>query len=169
MRKTWHEYFLDIARAVATRATCNRKHVGCVLVRDNAILATGYNGSMAKAPHCDDIGHDIEDGHCVRTVHAEANAIAQAAKHGNKLEGATAYVTITPCENCFKLLINAGISAIVYGEQYGSSSHAELAASIGIKCLLLPGSPDTPKLNTPSTVETLSFVSLANPTKSPSK
>lgn len=110
---------MGIATQVATRATCNRKHVGAVLVSpDRQMLSTGYNGSIRGMPHCDDIGHLMEDGHCVRTVHAEVNAIVQAAKKGVAVEGATIYITCNPCWNCFKSITNAGISQIVYGEFY---------------------------------------------------
>lgn len=118
MRPDWDSYFMSIATATATRATCDRKHVGCLIVRDKQILSTGYNGSVRGLPHCDDIGHLMEEGHCVRTVHAEANAIAQAARSGAGVDGATAYVTAAPCWNCFRLLINAGIKRIVFGEAY---------------------------------------------------
>ena len=77
-RVTWNEYFMAIAEQVASRSTCDRKHIGAVIVRDKTILSTGYNGSLRGSPHCDEAGHDIENGHCVRTVHAEANAVAQA-------------------------------------------------------------------------------------------
>src|SRR6185312_9890322 len=100
-RASWDEYFMQIARDVATRATCDRKHVGAVIVRDKCILATGYNGSIRGLPHCDEDGHLMEDGHCVRTIHAEANAIIQAARNGVRIEGATVYVTASPCWGCF--------------------------------------------------------------------
>ena len=108
-RKNWHDYFMDIAKLVATRSTCDRKHVGAVIVRDRVILTTGYNGSIAGAPHCDDVGHLMIDGHCTRTVHAEMNAIAQAAKNGITIDGADLYVTARPCWNCFRVIANAGI------------------------------------------------------------
>jgi len=117
-RVSWDEYFMRIALQVATRATCNRKRVGAVIVRDRFILATGYNGSIPGLPHCDDIGHLIEDDHCIRTVHAEANAICQSARNGARVEGATLYVTASPCFTCFKLCASAGIACIVYGEFY---------------------------------------------------
>lgn len=109
---------MNIAKAVATRATCDRKHVGAVIVRDKVVISTGYNGSMSGMPHCDEVGHLMEDGHCVRTVHAELNAICQAAKHGAATDGATIYVTASPCWPCFKAIVNAGIKKIVYGEYY---------------------------------------------------
>ena len=88
VRVSWDEYFMNIAREVSTRSTCDRKFVGAVIVRDKSILATGYNGSIRGLPHCDEEGHLMEDGHCVRTVHAEANAIVQAARNGVRIEGA---------------------------------------------------------------------------------
>src|ERR1700750_635709 len=90
-RASWDEYFMAIGRVVAYRSTCDRKHVGAVMVRDRMILETGYNDSIRGLPHCDDEGHMMEDGHCVRTVHAEANAIAQAARHGVGIDGASIY------------------------------------------------------------------------------
>src|SRR6478752_7299854 len=92
-RGSWDVYFMRIARDVATRATCDRKLVGAVIVRDKNILATGYNGSIRGLGHCDDEGHMMEEGHCVRTIHAEANAVIQAAKNGIRIEAATIYVT----------------------------------------------------------------------------
>lgn len=88
-RQSWDEYFIRIAEEVATRSTCNRKHVGAVIVRERSILATGYNGSIRGMPHCDDVGHLMVNDHCIRTVHAEANAIAQAARNGVRIEGAS--------------------------------------------------------------------------------
>lgn len=117
-RASWDEYFMAIARVVATRSTCDRKHVGAVVVLDRMILTTGYNGSVRGAAHCDDAGHDMENDHCVRTVHAEANAIVQAARLGAALGGATIYVTASPCLSCFKLIANAGIKRVVFGEVY---------------------------------------------------
>ena len=110
-RSSWDQYFMDIARQVASRATCDRKHVGALLVRDRTILSTGYNGSIRGLPHCDEAGHMMENGHCVATVHAEANAIIQAAKNGVGIDGATIYTTASPCWPCFKLIANSGCAA----------------------------------------------------------
>lgn len=132
-RDSWDAYFLVIAKAVATRATCDRKHVGAVIVRDKSILATGYNGSIRGLPHCDDVGHLMEDGHCIRTVHAESNAIAQAARNGTKIDGAEIYITASPCFNCFKLIANAGIKRIVFGEFYRDERIFEFAKLAGIE------------------------------------
>jgi dCMP deaminase len=132
-RASWDQYFMDIARVVATRATCDRKHVGAVVVRDRSILATGYNGSIRGLPHCDEAGHLMEDGHCVRTVHAESNAIAQAAKNGVRIDGSAIYVTASPCWSCFRLIANSGISKIVFGEFYRDPKIFEFATKIGIE------------------------------------
>jgi len=138
---------MEIAKVVATRATCDRKHIGAVIVRDRVILSTGYNGAPRGMDHCDDAGHEIVDGHCVRTVHGEANAIAQAARNGISVNGATIYTTASPCYDCFKLLINAGIVRVVYGEfymsRYGASKRVlTLAKGAGIKMDYIGGSDD---------------------------
>jgi dCMP deaminase len=144
-RPEWEEYYVQIAKAVATRATCNRKHVGAVIVRDQSILATGYNGSVKGTPHCDSHGHIMEDGHCVRTVHAEANAVAQAAKRGVSLEGGTAYVTCCPCRGCFQLLANAGVREIIYAESYRNEAISQMALEAGVKVKSLESSLIRPK------------------------
>lgn len=115
---------MNIAATVATRSTCDRAAVGAVLVRDKRILTTGFNGSPAGLPHCDDAGHLMVDGHCVRTTHAEANAIIQAALHGISTRGAICYVTHFPCLGCTKMLINAGIQAIIYADAYRVDTNA---------------------------------------------
>ena len=121
MRLPWDEYFMSIAGLVSNRATCDRKHVGCVMVDPaKQVIATGYNGSPPGKPHCDDVGHELVDGHCVRTVHAEANAIAQVAKNGGSLYGATCFSTTIPCYDCAKLLMSAGIREVVFHEFYQS-------------------------------------------------
>lgn len=117
----WDNYFMGIANQVATRATCVRRMVGCVIVtQDHNIVATGYNGSISGQPHCDDVGCLVEEGHCQRTVHSEVNAITQAAKRNGGLSGCIAYVTTKPCWPCFKVLCNAGIDVIYYKDDYGS-------------------------------------------------
>ncbi len=118
MRPEWDSYFLKIALAVSERSTCDRAFVGCVLVLDKRILTTGFNGSPAGLGHCDEEGHLMVEGHCVRTIHAETNAIIQAALHGVSTRGATCYVTHFPCLNCSKALINAGITRLVYHVAY---------------------------------------------------
>jgi len=136
-RVHWNEYFMNIAEQVATRSTCDRKHVGAVIVRDRTILSTGYNGSLRGAPHCDEAGHDMENGHCVRTVHAEANAVAQAAKHGIQIDASEIYVTASPCLTCFKLLVNAGITKIYYKEFYRDNRITEYAKQADIKLVFM--------------------------------
>jgi dCMP deaminase len=132
-RSSWDQYFMDIARQIATRATCDRKHVGALLVRDKTILSTGYNGSIRGLPHCDEAGHMMENGHCVATVHAEANAIIQAAKNGVRIDGATMYTTASPCWPCFKLIANSGCVRIVFGEFYRDQRIFEYAAKLGLE------------------------------------
>ena len=124
---------MDIAKQVATRATCDRKHVGAVLVRDRTILSTGYNGSIRGLPHCDEVGHMMENGHCVATVHAEANAILQAAKNGVRIDGATLYTTASPCWPCFKLVANSGCMRIVFGEFYRDPRIFEVASQLKLE------------------------------------
>jgi dCMP deaminase len=140
-------YFMSIATQVATRATCDRKHVGAVLVRDRIILATGYNGASRKLDDCDTVGHELEDMggrmSCVRTVHAEVNAIVQAARVGTAIDGATLYTTASCCYDCAKVVINAGIVRVVaaefYGGRYGKSERVPaLFAAAGVETLLLP-------------------------------
>lgn len=137
-RASWEEYFMAIAHQVSSRSTCDRKKVGAVLVRDRMILSTGYNGSIRSLPHCDDIGHLVENDHCVRTVHAEANAIAQAARNGVATNNSEIYVTASPCWTCFKLLANAGVSKIFYEEFYKDDRIFEAArlANIEMKQIL---------------------------------
>jgi len=145
-RVSWDEYFMNIAREVATRSTCSRKHVGAVIVRDRTILSTGYNGSVRGLPHCDDVGHMMEEGHCVRTLHAEANAIIQAAKNGTRIDSAAIYVTASPCWNCFKTIANAGLQKIVFGEFYRDQRIFEMSNLLGMELvdLSVPGSGATP-------------------------
>jgi dCMP deaminase len=138
-RSSWDQYFMDIAKQVATRATCDRKHVGAVVVRDRTILSTGYNGSIRGMPHCDEVGHMMESGHCVATVHAEANAILQAAKNGVRIEGATLYTTASPCWPCFKLIANSGCVRIVYGEFYRDPRIFEVASQLKLELVSLEG------------------------------
>jgi dCMP deaminase len=123
---------MKLAITIASRATCDRKRVGALIVRDRIILSTGYNGSMRSLPHCDDVGHTMEEGHCITTVHAESNAIAQAARMGIKLEGSSLYTTASPCWTCFKLIVQAGIQEIYYGEFYRDERTFAVAESLGI-------------------------------------
>jgi dCMP deaminase len=134
-RVDWNTYFMRIAREISSRSTCDRKFVGAVIVRDKNILATGYNGSIAGMPHCSEVGHMMENGHCVATIHAEANAVIQAAKNGVMINGADIYITASPCWNCFKMLANAGIKRIFYGEFYRDERIFEVAGKLGIELI----------------------------------
>jgi dCMP deaminase len=142
-RPSWDDYFLELANAASSRATCDRGKSGCVIVRDKQVLATGYVGSPAGLPHCDDVGHLMkkviqENGeiseHCLRTVHAEQNAICQAARRGISIEGATIYQRMTPCRTCAMLLINCGIKKVVCERKYQLAEESEqLLAEAGIE------------------------------------
>lgn len=142
-RPSWDEYFIGMADAVSKRATCDRGRSGCVIVRDRQMLVTGYVGSPKGLPHCDEVGHLFkklhhEDGtvtqHCVRTVHAEQNAICQAAKLGIALEGSTLYCRMTPCRTCAMLIINCGIVRVVCEKRYHSATESEeMFKEVGIK------------------------------------
>jgi dCMP deaminase len=132
-RTDWDGYFMEIAKVVSSRATCDRKHVGAVLVRDRIILSTGYNGSIRGLAHCNEAGHMMEDNHCVATIHAEANSILQAARNGVGIDGATIYTTASPCWPCFKLIANSGIRRIVYGEFYRDDRIFGIAQQLGIE------------------------------------
>lgn len=117
---------MELARVASERATCSRLAVGAVIVRDKQVIATGYNGSLRGAPHCVSVGCIIEDGHCIATVHAEANAIISAARNGHITEYATMYVTHNPCLNCYKMAHQAGIKRIVYDALYREVDYARL-------------------------------------------
>src|SRR3989338_1017707 len=127
LRPGWDEYFLGIVQEVAKRATCDRGRAGCVIVSDKRILATGYVGSPAGLVHCDEAGHMLRDvvspdgsmsKHCIRTIHAEQNAICQAAHFGIPLEGATLYCKMEPCFTCAKMIVNCGIKRVVCAGRY---------------------------------------------------
>ena len=126
-RPDWDRYFLDLCEAIAKRATCARGRCGCVIVKDKRIMTTGYVGAPAGLPHCDEAGHDLRKvidyndnitQHCVRTLHAEQNAIIQAARFGIPLEGATLFCKMTPCRTCAMMIINAGIKCVVCENHY---------------------------------------------------
>jgi dCMP deaminase len=138
-RPDWDDYFLRIARTVASRATCPRASVGCVIVRDHRILTTGYNGAPKGAVHCTDAGCIVVNDHCLRATHAEANAVVQGALHGVSLDGATAYCTHQPCVHCSKLLISAGIRVIVYETAYPDEIAVRLLGESGVALRLHDG------------------------------
>ncbi len=117
-RPDWDSYFLKLAMLASERATCPRMHCGCVLVKNKNVIATGYNGSIPGDAHCEEIGCLMVDNHCVRTVHAEINALVQAARYGHSVEGATAYVTNMPCTTCAKAIVTAGVKRVVVFSDY---------------------------------------------------
>jgi dCMP deaminase len=141
-RPSWDEYFMEVCDAISKRATCSRGRSGCVIAKDNQILVTGYVGAPAGLPHCDEVGHQLkkmlhEDGttttHCVRTVHAEQNAICQAAKRGIAIAGSTLYCRMTPCRTCAMLIINCGIVRVVCQWRYHDAEDSEtMFAKAGI-------------------------------------
>ena len=139
-RPSWDAYFLQIAFTAASRSTCDRAHVGAVIVRRRRILATGYNGAPTGLPHCDDVGHLIVDGHCVRPLHAEQNAIIQAALHGVGTDGGMIYVTHQPCLTCAKMIINAGIERVVYAGHYPDKNSRRFLREAGF-CLVQLSEP----------------------------
>ncbi|MDR3283907.1 MAG: cytidine/deoxycytidylate deaminase family protein [Treponema sp.] len=153
IRPSWDDYFMEICRTVAKRATCDRGRSGCVITRDNQILMTGYVGSPAGLPHCDDVGHLFkkmihEDGtatnHCMRTVHAEQNAICQAAKRGIAIDGGTLYCKMTPCRTCAMLIINCGIKRVVVEKRYHDSTDSlSMFEKAGVKIVHLSDETQT--------------------------
>ncbi len=141
-RPSWDEYFMSITRQVAERSTCSRAKVGALVVRGRSILATGYNGSPAGMPHCLDVGCLVYESHnpngevehnCFRTIHAEINAITQAARNGTRIEDADVYVTHTPCIHCLKTLVNAGVRRIFYEKPYKLETTDELRERSGVE------------------------------------
>jgi len=159
MRPSWDQYFVEIAQQVATRSTCLRRHVGAVIVRDKRILCTGYNGPPRSLPHCNETGClreqlGIPSGQRLdlcRALHAEQNAIIQAALHGVSTEGSTIYVTHQPCFTCAKMIINAGIVRIVCANSYPDELARNMLRDAGIA--LQAWLPDEPAANEPTTSE----------------
>jgi dCMP deaminase len=151
-RPTWDQYFIDITRLVATRSTCLRRQVGALLVKDRNILATGYNGTPSGIRHCEETGClrdrlQIPSGErheLCRGLHAEQNAIIQAARHGINIDGSTLYCTTMPCIICTKMLINAGIRRIVFIEGYADELAKEMVAESGVECCCFKEERDMP-------------------------
>jgi dCMP deaminase len=146
-RPSWDEYFMEVTRTVAKRATCDRGKSGCIIVKDKRILCTGYVGSPVGIEHCDEIGHEIvemigEDGkasqHCVRTSHAEQNALAQAAKFGISIDGGTVYCKMEPCYTCAKMLINSGIKRVVAEMRYHAAQRSrDILVKAGVELVVM--------------------------------
>jgi len=125
-RPEWNEYFMQLAQVTAQRATCDRRHVGCVIIKDRRVISSGYNASISGSPHCEENNHIIVNGECIRALHAEENAIVNAAKHGASIENSVLYTTHFPCWNCFRKIANAGIVQIIYNEFKFSSISREI-------------------------------------------
>ena len=146
-RPSWDEYFMKIVEMVGTRGNCDRFRGGCVITRDRRIVVTGYNGAPVGAPTCDEAGHEMHtvvnaDGsqsrHCIRTTHAEQNAICEAARMGISLDGGTLYCQMTPCYTCAKMLINAGIKRVVCSKDYHAGQRTkEIFQETGIAYALV--------------------------------
>ncbi len=142
-RPSWDEYFLGLTAEVAKRATCDRGMSGCIIVKDRRIVATGYVGSPAGLPHCDEVGHLLkkviddqgaESVHCMRTIHAEQNAVCQAARYGISLDGSTLYCSMEPCRICAMLIINVGIKRVVARKRYHAGAETrEMFAQAGVE------------------------------------
>lgn len=146
-RPSWDEYFIKIAELVGSRGSCDRGRAGCIITRDRRIVATGYVGSPSGLAHCDEVGHEMhtvthENGevtrHCIRTTHAEQNAICEAARMGISIDGGTLYCKMTPCYTCAKMIINAGIKKVVCAQDYHASARSkEIFKEAGIELILL--------------------------------
>lgn len=133
-RPSWDDYFMAMTRLVATRSNCDRLAAGAILVKDNRIIATGYNGAPPGLPHCDDVGHLMEGGHCVRTIHGEHNVLLQVARlQGASTEGATLYSKYAPCIHCAKYIVACGIKRVVFSKIYRHSEVVDYLKSAGIK------------------------------------
>lgn len=146
-RPTWDEYFSNLANSIGERGTCDRGRCGALITKDRRIISTGYVGSPIGQPHCDEVGHEMhtvthEDGvaskHCIRTLHAEQNAICQAARFGTSIDGGTLYVKFYPCYTCAKMVINAGIKRVVCNQDYHASEESKrVLKEAGIEVVLL--------------------------------
>ncbi|HRZ40989.1 MAG TPA: cytidine/deoxycytidylate deaminase family protein [Candidatus Omnitrophota bacterium] len=132
MRPDWDQYFMKLAMLASERATCPRMHCGCVLVKGKNVIATGYNGSIPGDDHCEDVGCLVVDNHCMRTNHAEMNALMQAARNGNSVDGSTAYVTTMPCTTCSKALIAAGVKRVVTFSDFHDTLATQFFAKAGV-------------------------------------
>lgn len=141
-RPSWDEYFMAMTRIVATRSTCDRLHSGAILVKNNRIIATGYNGAPPHLPHCDEVGHLMEEGHCVRTIHGEHNVLLQAAVLGSSPSGATLYTKYSPCIHCAKYIIACGVKRVVFSKVYRNSTTPEYLRTAGLQVDVFTESPE---------------------------
>ncbi|MFC1663345.1 cytidine/deoxycytidylate deaminase family protein [Patescibacteria group bacterium] len=142
-RPSWDDYFMSIAKIVSTRSTCDRLRAGAVLVKDKRLIATGYNGSPPGLPHCDDAGHMLEEGHCVRTIHGEHNVILQVATiPGASTIGSTMYTKFSPCIHCAKYVVAAGIKRVVVAQVYRNSKALDYLKEAGLHVDVYKENPD---------------------------
>jgi dCMP deaminase len=142
-RPSWDEYFMAMVKIVASRGTCDRLYAGSVLVKENRIIATGYNGSPAGLPHCIDAGHLLEEGHCVRTIHGEHNALLQAARQGGtSTHGSTMYTKYSPCVHCAKYIISCGVRRIVVGKIYRNAQAIDMLKEAGVAVEIYKENPE---------------------------
>lgn len=133
-RPNWDDYFMALARILGARSSCNRLHAGSILVKDKRIISSGYNGAAPGLPSCDEAGHLLEDGHCVRTIHAEHNAILQTAQMGGiSTKGATMYTKYNPCIHCAKYVIAAGVIRVVVGQVYRGMDAVDFLRQAGVQ------------------------------------
>ncbi len=141
-RPSWDDYFMALAKIIGTRGTCDRLRAGAVLVKDKRIISTGYNGSPPGLPHCDDVGHLMEEGHCVRTIHGEHNAILQASVLGSiSTQGSTLYTLYNPCIHCAKYVVMAGIKRVIIGELYRGEKALEYLKNAGVEVEIYKRNP----------------------------
>lgn len=145
-RPSWDDYFMAIVKIVAARGNCDRLYTGAVLVKNNRIIATGYNGAPPGLPTCTEVGHLLEDGHCVRTVHGEHNALLQAARiSGPSAEGGTLYTKYSPCIHCAKYIVATGVKRIVIGKIYRSPQALDMLKEAGLEVVLYHENPEWQK------------------------
>lgn len=145
-RPSWDDYFMAIVKIIASRGTCDRLYAGSVLVKENRIIATGYNGSPPGLPHCNDVGHLLEDGHCVRTIHGEHNSLLQAARlSGTSTVGSTMYTKYSPCIHCAKYVIACGVKRVVIGQVYRNPQALDMLKEAGVQVDLYKENPEWQK------------------------
>lgn len=145
-RPAWDDYFMAMVKIISSRGTCDRLYAGSLLAKNNRIIATGYNGAPPGLPHCSDEGHLLEEGHCVRTVHGEHNALLQAARQGSmSTEGATMYTKYSPCIHCTKYIISCGIKRVVIGKIYRNPNATKMLEEAGIEVMLYQENPEWQK------------------------
>jgi len=142
-RPSWDDYFMAVVKIIAARGTCDRLYAGSVLVKNNRIIATGYNGSPPGLPHCHDEGHLLEDGHCVRTIHGEHNSLLQAARQGGtSTEASIMYTKYSPCIHCTKYIIASGIKRVVMGKVYRNEQALDMLKTAGVNVEVYKENPD---------------------------